>query len=276
MPGTSWPRPGPGLPTIPAVFWGTLANVVTVLAGTTVGAVVGRRFPERLRRTVMATLGLLTIGLGVREIIPTEHFTLVLAAVLAGAVLGELANIEGGLTRLGAALQRRLARGREGSAGEGSADEGFSSAEGLPPGEGLPPAEASPGTRFAEGFVVASLVFCVGPLAVVGSIQDGLGDPEMLLVKAALDGFASLAFASIYGWGVALSAVSVGVLQGGIAAAGRLLEGLLSDPMVDALGAAGGILLLGIALRLLELKKVRVANLLPAVGLAPLFVWLWG
>ena len=242
------------------MFVGTITNVATVVAGTAVGALVGTRFPERLRQTVMGSLGLLTAALGVREILPTDEFTLVLAAVLAGAVLGELVNIEDGLTRLGDALQRRLTVHKV-------------------PIEVSTPEAGDPvphTTRFAEGFVVASLVFCVGPLALVGSIQDGLGDPEMLLVKAGLDGFASLAFASVYGWGVGLAALSLGVLQGGIAAAGHLLDGVLSDPMLDALGAAGGILLLGIALRLLELKKVRVANLLPAVALAPLFVWLWG
>jgi uncharacterized membrane protein YqgA involved in biofilm formation len=247
-------------PTIPAVFVGTVTNVATVLAGTAVGAVVGGRLPERLRRTVLAALGLLTAALGVREILPTEEFTLVLAAILAGAVLGEVLNIEGALTRLGDALQRRLTGRRV-------------PIEVSAPEAGGPVPHAA---RFAEGFVVASLVFCVGPLTLVGSIQDGLGDPEMLLVKAGLDGFASLAFASVYGWGVGLAALTVGVLQGGIAAAGRLLEGVLTDPMLDALGAAGGILLLGIALRLLEINKVRVANLLPAVALAPLFVWLWG
>jgi len=197
----------------------------------------------------------------------------VLAAVLAGALLGELARIEQGLAWLGDALQRRVA-GRRAVAVDVDAPE-----TALPPdpgSEGEPTARPAPRSRFSEGFVVSSLVFCVGPLAVIGSIQDGLGDPDMLLAKAALDGFASLAFASVYGWGVGLAALTVGVLQGSIATAGRLLEGVLTDPMLDALGAAGGILLLGIALRLLEIKKVRVANLLPAVALAPLFVWLWG
>ena len=107
-------------------------------------------------------------------------------------------------------------------------------------------------------------------------MKDGLGDPQLLLVKSALDGFASIAFAAVYGWGVAMSAVTVAVIQGGIALGAGGPDGILTVPMLDALGAAGGILLLGISLRLLELRKVRVANLLPAVGLAPLFVWLWG
>ena len=243
------------------MFVGTITNVATVIAGTTVGALAGRRFPGRLRETVTATLGLLTAALAVREVIKTDEFPLVLAAVLAGAVLGELARIEAGLNRLGDALQRWAGR-RAAVALDVDAPETTA-----------PPEQ---GGRFSEGFVVASLVFCVGPLAVIGSIQDGLGDPEMLLVKAALDGFASLAFASVYGWGVGVSALSVGLYQGAIALGGRYLEGVLSDPMLDALASAGGVLLLGISLRLLGLKEVRVANLLPAVVLAPLFVRLWG
>ncbi len=170
-------------------------------------------------------------------------------------------GIERGLTNLGDSLQRWIAGRRKVVIDVGA------------PETATPPDHSS---RFSEGFVLASLIFCVGPLAVIGSIEDGLGNPELLLVKAALDGFASIAFASIYGWGVGLSALSVGVLQGGIALGGRLLEDVLTDPMLGALGAAGGILLLGIALRLLNLKEIRVANLLPAVVLAPLFVWLWG
>jgi uncharacterized membrane protein YqgA involved in biofilm formation len=248
-------------PTIRQMLIGTLANVAAVIAGTAVGALAGRRFPERLRETVMATLGLLASALAVREVIGTEHFPLVLAAVLVGAVAGELMHIEGGLIRLGDFLQRKIAGKHEVDIDIGA------------PETATPPEHSA---RFSEGFVLASLIFCVGPLAVIGSIEDGLGNPELLLVKAALDGFASIAFASVYGWGVGLSALSVGVLQGGIALGGRAIESVLTDSMLSALGAAGGILLFGIALRLLNLKEIRVANLLPAVVLAPLFVWLWG
>ena len=224
---------------------GTITNIAAVLTGTAVGAIAGARFPERIRTTVVATLGLITSAVGIREIIPTDEFPLVLGAVLLGAIIGELIRIEGGLHAFGAMLQRRIS-------GEDSE------------------------SRFSEGFVIASLVFCVGPLTIVGSIEDGLGDPELLLVKSGLDGFAAVAFAAVYGWGVGLAALTVAVIQGGIALAAGALDGILTDPMVDALGAAGGILLLGIALRLLDLKEIRVANLLPAVVLAPVFVALWG
>ena len=224
---------------------GVLTNIATVLVGTTVGAVAGSRFPERIRETVMGSLGLLTAAVGVREILPTSEFPLVLAAVLVGAVIGELLRIEGGFKAHGERLQRLFA-----------CEDGDS--------------------RFGEGFIIASLVFCVGPLTIVGSIEDGLGDPELLLVKSGLDGFASIAFAAVYGWGVGLSIIAIAGIQGGLALTAGPLDGVLTDPMLDALGAAGGILLLGISLRLLDLKQIRVANLLPAVVLAPLFVWWWG
>jgi len=239
---------------------GAIVNVAAVLAGTAIGALAGTRFPENVRTTVMATLGLATAAIGIRELLPTDQFPLVLGAVLAGALIGELIGIEAGLHRLGAILQTRL--------GGRSANIDVEVPERTEPA----PADG----RFAEGFVIASLVFCVGPLTIIGSIQDGLGDPQLLLVKSALDGFASIAFAAVYGWGVAMSALTVAVIQGGIALAAAALDGVLTDPMLQALGAAGGILLLGIALRLLDLKQVRVANMLPAVVLAPLFVWWWG
>ncbi|HEX5631062.1 MAG TPA: DUF554 domain-containing protein [Acidimicrobiia bacterium] len=239
---------------------GTIANVATVIVGTVIGALAGRRFPESLRGTVMATLGLSTAAIGVRELLPTQEFPLVLGAVLVGTVIGELLRIEAGLHRLGESLQRRFTPVAAVTEVE-------------VPEVVAPVAHRS---RFGEGFVVASLVFCVGPLTIVGSIQDGLGDSELLLIKAALDGFASIAFAAVYGWGVMAAALTVLVIQGGIALAAGTLDGLLTDEMVDGLGAAGGIMLLGISLRLLDLKQVKVANMLPAVVVAPLFVKWWG
>lgn len=239
---------------------GTALNVLTVVVGTAIGALAGARIPVRMRETVMITLGLLTAAIGIRELLPTEEFPLVLGAVLLGAVIGEFLRIEAGLHALGDTLQRRFGGGN------------------LPLEIAVPEAtEPTPHrARFSEGFVIASLVFCVGPLTIVGSIQDGLGDHELLIVKAGLDGFAAIAFAAVYGWGVVLSAITVVVIQGGIALASGSLESIFTDPMLDALGAAGGVLLLGIALRLTDLKQVRVANLLPAIVLAPLFVKWWG
>ena len=241
-----------------------------------VGAVVGRRIPERLQHTILASLGLLTAAIAVREIMTTDRFVVVLASVLVGAVIGELIRIEQGLERIGMALQSRLtARSR-------TMDVELPELEAVnaetPPGEwvggSVQPAPVAD-NRFAQGFIIASLVFCIGPLTILGSINDGLGDPELLLVKAGLDGFASVAFAALYGWGVALSAVVILVIQGGIALGASALEEVLTDPMIDVLASTGGVLLLGIALRLLDLKHIRVANLLPALVIAPVLVKLF-
>lgn len=242
------------------MFLGTAANVITVLAGSAIGAVAGSRFPERIRATVMAGLGLLTLAIGFRDSLEATEIIPVLAAVLVGGVIGELFGIEQGLERLGDWLRDRFA---------GQHEQPRIDPE-LP--EAVIPEPLSPGqTQFAEGFVVSSLVFCVGPLTVLGSINDGLGDPELLYIKAGLDGFASIAFAAVYGWGVLLSAGTVLVVQGGIAAISAAAGDFLSDESLAALASAGGILLLGVALRLLDLKRIRVGNLLPALVLAPLF-----
>jgi hypothetical protein len=228
-----------------------------------VGVVLGKRFPERVRTTITAALGLLTAALAVREVIATDDFIIVLASVLLGSVIGELAKIEQGLETLGMWLQGRFA----GEAKRLDVEL---------PETSIPEVDGDRESRFAEGFVIASLVFVIGPLTILGSINDGLGDPELLLVKAGLDGFASIAFASIYGWGVGLAALTVLVVQLSIALAASVLDGVLTVRMIDALAATGGVLLLGISLRLLDIKHVRVANMLPALVLAPLFVWWFG
>ena len=241
------------------MFLGTAANVITVLGGSAVGALAGTRFPERIRATVMAGLGLLTLAIGFRDSLEATEIIPVLAAILVGGVVGELVGIEQGLERLGDWLRDRFAGQHEAPVIDPE----------LP--EAAVPGPPSGQSQFVEGFVVSSLVFCVGPLTVLGSINDGLGDPELLYIKAGLDGFASIAFAAVYGWGVILSAGTVLVVQGGIAAISAAAGDFLSDQSLAALASAGGILLLGVALRLLDLKRIRVGNLLPALVLAPLF-----
>jgi hypothetical protein len=226
---------------------GTLINAAAVLAGTVLGTLLGGRLPERIRETVMHGLGLFTLVLGVSQGLeafrpPLADVTrgavlIILGSVLVGGVLGELLRIERGLDRAGEALKGRFGRGQ---------------------------------ARFTEGFVVASLVFCVGPLTILGSIQDGLtGDYQLLAIKSLLDGFAALAFASALGWGVGFSVITILVYQGALSLSASALAGAFSDAMIAAMSAVGGILIIGIGLRLLSLREVRVANLLPALVLAP-------
>ncbi len=226
---------------------GTLINVAAVLAGTVVGVLLGGRLPARLQERVLAGLGLVTLVVGMdlalawRETNPLY----VLGAVLLGGLVGEALSIERRLEALGDRIQVAVA------------DRG--------------------GGRVSEAFVTASLLFCVGPLAVVGPIQDGLtGDVGTLATKSVLDGFASIALASTLGWGVALSAGLVLAYQGSIALAADAFDEIMRGEALAALTSTGGVLILGISLKLLALKDVRVGNFLPALPLAPLLVGLTG
>ena len=234
---------------------GTILNVITVLLGTGLGLLVGSRMPARMQESLVTGLAffvvLISVSLGLRLFTdpaaqPGDDLA-VLAAILVGVALGELLRLHDGLEALGAWFQRRF--GRAETSGSGS------------------------GARVAEGFVTASLVFCVGPLTILGSLQNGLtGDTELLAIKSLLDGVASIAFAAVLGWGVGLSALTVLVVQGTIAATAFLLEPFLDDATILITTATGGIILLGVALHLLGLKTVRLANFLPALLLAPVFI----
>ena len=229
---------------------GTLLNVAAVLVGTTLGVLAGSRIPTRMAGTLTTGLGLFTaligLSMGLRAFtdpaVQAGDELAVLGALLAGAVVGELLRLDDGIEALGAWFQRRLAR-------EGSA------------------------SRVAEAFVTSSLVFCVGPLTILGSLDNGLrGDMTLLAVKSLLDGVASIAFAAALGAGVYLSAVTVLVVQGLIAGGAFLLRDVMDDRTILGITAVGGLVLLGVAMRLLDLKRVRVASFLPGLVLAPLFL----
>ncbi len=226
---------------------GTIINILTILVGSTMGLAFGSRLPERVRDTVVAGLGLFTALIGVQMFLETQNAILVLGSILFGGLLGEWWRIEERLNKIGGQLEARF----------GGSDDRAGSRE-----------------RFIRGFLTASLLFCVGPMTIIGSIQDGLtGDYRLLAIKAVLDGFASLAFASTLGIGVMFSALTVLVVQGGLSLSAALIQGLITDPMIAEMTAAGGVLLIGLALSsLLEIKTIRVGNLLPALLLAPLLV----
>ncbi|WP_139980981.1 DUF554 domain-containing protein [Nocardioides litoris] len=238
---------------------GTVVNVATVLLGALLGRLVGDRLPERTRELVTDGLGLVTLLIAATsamavldpdlaaEVGDSAPMLIVLGAVLLGGIAGSLLRLESRVEGLGAWLQRRLA---------GSQD----SAE---------------RQRFVEGFVVASLVFCTGPLTILGSLDDGLGNgADQLFLKATLDGFAAIAFAASFGWGVAASALTVVVVQGALTVVGVLLGDVVPAPHLAAVTATGGLLLVGVALRLLRIRDVAVADLLPALLVAPALVTL--
>lgn len=215
--------------------------MLTVLMGSMLGLFFGGRLPERFRQTVMHGLGLLVILIGIQMALKTDHILILMGSILVGGLLGELLRIQQGLDHIGQTLQSRFGK--------------------------------NTGNRFSEGFVTASLVFCVGPMTILGAIQDGLtGNYDLLAIKSVLDGFASLAFAAVFGIGVLFSIITIIIVQGGISLGATFLDGLLTAPMIDEMTAAGGILILGIGFALLDLLHIRIANYLPALALAPLLL----
>jgi uncharacterized protein len=238
---------------------GTLVNVITVLLGSAVGVLAGHRLPERTRDVVTDALGLVTLLIAGTSAVAvgspaltsyvgsSAPMLVVLGSMVIGGVVGSLLRLEARVEGLGGWLQARLAGDR------GSVER----------------------HRFIEGFVVSSLVFCMGPLTILGSLNDGLGlGADQLFLKSALDGFAAIAFAASFGWGVAASALTVLVVQGGLTVVGLLLGDVLPDAHVAALTATGGLLLVGVALRLLRIREIPVADLLPALVAAPLLTQL--
>lgn len=224
---------------------GTLLNVATIILGGLLGLAFGSRLPERMGQTVVAGLGLFTVAYGLRMFSETSNAVLVLLAMIIGGILGEWWQIEEGLKRLGAWLQTRFAANAEG----GSA-------------------------KFVRGFLTASLVYAIGPMAILGSIQDGLtGDFSLLAIKSTLDGFASIVFASTLGVGVLFSSLVILVLQGSISLLAQQIQAVFTPAMIAELSATGGLLLVGMGVSsLLEIKPIRVGNFLPALVIAPLIV----
>lgn len=232
------------------VGFGTVTNVITVVVGSGIGLLIGHRLSLQVRTTVTAALGLVTLLIAAQSAFAVSDpalsdavgssapLLIVLGSLVIGGIIGSLLRLEERVESLGAWLQSTWSRGDD--------------------------------DRFVEGFVVSSLVFCIGPLTILGSINEGLGNgADQLLLKATLDGFAALAFAASFGIGVMASAISVGLIQGSLTLVGALVGTFLPDAHLAVLTATGGLILIGVAMRLLDLKTFAVADLLPALVVAP-------
>ncbi len=237
---------------------GTLINVIAIVLGAAIGVLLGNRLPEKMARTLTDAMGLVVLVIGALNLsaLQEESFTavvggagtllIVLGSLLLGGVTGSLLKLEERLEQFGTWLQQK-------TAGKGDKK------------------------KFIDGFVNASLLFTIGPMAVLGALQDGLGQGvDILALKSTLDGFTSVAFAATMGWGVAFSAIPVGLWQGLLTIAALYAGALMSSAVVASITATGGILLLGTGLRLLQLRMVSVADLLPALIFAPLLTMLVG
>jgi uncharacterized protein len=238
---------------------GTLLNVLTVALGSLIGIFVGDRLPERTRESVVTGLGLVTFFVGISNAGETGNIIIPLLSVAVGVIIGELLRIDVALERFAGWLQTRL------------------TSQGTQPTAPQQPSTLNPELRqrFITGFVTASLLFCVGPLTFLGSIQDGMGLAigfQQLAIKSVLDGFASIAFAATYGIGVFFTIITVFVVQGGLALIGSVVGAFMTEPMIAEMTATGGLLLMGLSLILLDIKRPRMANFLPALLIAPLIV----
>jgi len=228
---------------------GTLLNMITVAIGSLLGVLIGNRLSEKMQQSVVTGLGLVVLFIGLSNAGTTGNIIIPLLSLVSGVIIGELLDIDAALERFGGWLQHRFS----------AADDGDS------PGR----------ARFVNGFVTASLIFCIGPLAFVGAMQDGMGLAvgfQQLAIKSVLDLFASLAFAATFGIGVLFSLITILVVQGGLALLGSLAGQIMTDPMIAEMTAVGGLMLIGLALILLDLKRPRIANFLPALIIAPVLV----
>lgn len=230
---------------------GTLINIGAVLIGGTLGTLLGTVLPARFQEIVLQALGLATVLIGLQMALKTTNPLVPLLGLLFGSLIGEAIDIEGALNRLGDRLQRRFASGGQG--GDGS-------------------------STMAQGFVTASLVFCVGPITILGALNNGLtGDTRLLSIKSALDGFAAFGFAASFGPGVLLSVFTILIYQGGLSLGAGFFNTLIFSHLsraqfsavIGEMTAVGGLMVLAVGLRLLQIKELRIGNFLPAIVVAP-------
>lgn len=224
------------------ILKGTIVNVIAVIAGALIGRYLGHLFPERIRRTVMAGLGLAVLLIGMQLALQSNNALIVIGSLLIGGIVGEVLGIEARLENFGHWLQQRFK------------DAG----------------------NVAEAFVTASLLYCIGAMAIMGSIQDGLGEwPSILYAKSALDGIASIALTSTLGIGVIFSVIPLMIYQGFITLSAGWVQGLLTTAVIAEMNAVGGLLILAIGLDVLGIKKLPIGNLLPGIFVAPVLVWVF-
>jgi uncharacterized membrane protein YqgA involved in biofilm formation len=207
--------------------------------------IIGDRIPDRIRTIVVQVIGLVTLGLGLSDVLKTHNMVFPLVGMVLGGIVGELLAIERRLEGLGEVIRRRFARNQE-------------------------------PRKFVNGFVTATLLFCIGPLTILGAMQDATGEtPQLYIIKGTLDGFMNVIFGAIYGIGAVFSALSIFVVQGSLTLGGSALDNLLDDRMRIELFSAGGFAVMAIGLNLLEIKKIRLGSLLPGLVITPLLVWLF-
>ena len=220
---------------------GTILNVITVLIGSAIGLLVGSRFSKELNKAVIGINGFVSLVIGIQMSLASKNILLVLISLVLGVVIGEILDIEGQLQKFSQKMEDKFSKSDKG--------------------------------KFAKGFLTSSLLFCVGPLTILGSLQDGLtGDIKLLATKSILDGFSSIVFASAFGIGVMFTIITIIIVQGSLTLLAGFLSGILTPAVIAELIGVGGIMVISIGLGLLEIKKYKTANMLPALLVAPILV----
>lgn len=212
---------------------GTLLNVTAVLIGSSVGIFIHSRLPDRFVTITFQGIGLFTLALGITMAIQTGNFLIMVASIVIGSITGELLDIEKRVDRFSRWIKEKTAREHD---------------------------------KFSEGFITASLLFCTGSMAILGAVEEGLGgEPHLLLAKSVLDGFSSTILAASFGIGVIFSAIPLLLYQGGITLCAQTLQGTVTAAMITELTAVGGLLLIGLGISILEIKRLRIMNMLPSL-----------
>lgn len=221
---------------------GTFVNVATIIAGTAIGLLLKSRLPEKLIKTVFQALGLFTLVIGFIMALKVNSLLIVVFSLVLGAIVGELIDLEVYADRAGARLKKSIKVG---------------------------------GDKFSEGLLTAFLMFCMGSMTILGAFDEGMkNDSTLLITKAVMDGFSSIALASALGIGVGFSVIPLLIYQGGLTIFASYLGAFFSEPMIMELTATGGILLIGLGINILEIKKIKVFNLLPTLVFVVFFAWL--
>ena len=222
---------------------GTLINIITVLIGSTIGILIRNKIPENYKLILLQAIGLLTLVIGLQMALKTHEILIMMAALLFGAITGQLIDINNKIEIIADKIKNRFA----------SKNDRF----------------------FSEGFITASIIFCIGPMTILGALNDGLkGDYELLAIKSILDGFTAIALSATFGIGVLFSIITIAVIQGGISLFASFADDFLNEFMIGEMTAVGGIMIVSIGIVILDIKKIKVANFLPALIYSPIFVYL--
>lgn len=215
---------------------GTLINVATVIIGSIIGLVAHSKLPKKITDTAFHGVGLFTIVLGIIMAVKTNNFLIMIFSIVIGAVIGEILDIEKAINKFGEWVKKNLKTKNE---------------------------------RFSEGFITAFLLYCMGSLTILGAIEEGIdGTPNLLVAKSILDGFSSIVLAATLGIGVLFSVIPLLIYQGSLTLFASNMQFVFTDVIINELTSVGGILLLGLGISMLEIKKIRVLNMLPSLIIA--------